>query len=827
MATYSTLIAIIYSSVYGSVIIGTSIYCLLEEIAKRKSKKESTESIYKEIETQIELNEIESKNVEEANMETANIEIDEREFAKKNDGNLLKLWVKSVWSKKSIYWAVVPHIFDQATDFGLIYEYYQGTSWNKGNDTVFDTKWFFIFSLFTIIFQRFVSTITIYTMTKNIKCTILQFLDLLIIKAIWVNYSLGLDEPCNPQRYIQILEACFESSPQILLSTSFILKSSFLNRNISEIAILSTLFSLWSLTSKIASDDKGMFPDYHDSCDNPDLYRNLKLRLKSKPPFIFFNWQYFIRVILWRFFEISSRVCVCVLFWINLGGLALLIVLGMEITICLILSFVEKTPDIMGNLMYISFGFREGYVMLFWLYRILSFYLYIILITIFSSLNFNSSKVPNYQERHNITIQNSLGFAMLIYAWIAGCIWPYIFFWLEINVMQGSGIMRISWDDEDNLQGGFSTRDLIFYIETKQFNEARQLLKFGYMPKNDYPDKNGQSRTLLGIVCDLSNDVGLINDCFTANPKQLNQISHGSETPVMLAASKRHIDAVKYLLSKGVETYHQNTYGDRLIHILCARIDNIALIAQYISNHPEEVNDKDESHGSHGTPIMRAAYAENRSTVKYLLQKAKAETHHINELGNTLLHILCEKQYDRCIDLLKEVVQSNRKLLDMVGRWGRTPIMMAAYWDHPWTVQYLLSEGADIRNIDEKGNTLLHCACYGSNNVSLVQLCFEANMEQINMVNKDGKTPIMMVGSKTINVIKGHYISSNSVYYDCKNGGTSRIIQYLLHVGAETHQKDKKGKSLLDHCKFQHENIPQEQKVMYFNDIIERLTKTM
>ena len=62
-----------------------------------------------------------------------------------------------------------------------------------------------MFGLFIIGFQRIVSSITIYFMTHNIKSTALQFIDLLIIKAIWVNYILDLEEPGNPQRYIELL----------------------------------------------------------------------------------------------------------------------------------------------------------------------------------------------------------------------------------------------------------------------------------------------------------------------------------------------------------------------------------------------------------------------------------------------------------------------------------------------------------------------------------------------------------------------------------------------------------------------------------------------
>ena len=33
-------------------------------------------------------------------------------------------WIKLTWSFKSLYLAIIPHIFDQATDVAVIYEYY-------------------------------------------------------------------------------------------------------------------------------------------------------------------------------------------------------------------------------------------------------------------------------------------------------------------------------------------------------------------------------------------------------------------------------------------------------------------------------------------------------------------------------------------------------------------------------------------------------------------------------------------------------------------------------------------------------------------------------
>ena len=116
-----------------------------------------------------------------------------------------------------------------------------------------------------------------------------------------------------------------------MLSMGFILKS---DQNIQPIIIISTLFSLWSLTSKVAADDKAIVSDE---------WKDIKFKFRKHAPFIYFNWRYLMRVIIWRFFEISSRINLIVLIWINLGGLATTIIIGVETITCVIFCIIEKT----------------------------------------------------------------------------------------------------------------------------------------------------------------------------------------------------------------------------------------------------------------------------------------------------------------------------------------------------------------------------------------------------------------------------------------------------------------------------------------------------
>ncbi len=112
-----------------------------------------------------------------------------------------------MWSKKKVYWGLVPHIFDQATDISVAVEYWL---MYKNNENVGDLNPFhyFVGTILFLFLHRLVSTLTLYYLTRNPFDALLQSFDLLLVKAIWTNYKLGSNEPSNIQRYLGIL-VCF------------------------------------------------------------------------------------------------------------------------------------------------------------------------------------------------------------------------------------------------------------------------------------------------------------------------------------------------------------------------------------------------------------------------------------------------------------------------------------------------------------------------------------------------------------------------------------------------------------------------------------------
>merc|ERR1712228_12763 len=310
------------------------------------------------------------------------------------------------------------------------------------------------------------------------------------------------------------------------------------------IVVTSAIFSLWSLTGKVAADDTILFKAE---------YKELNLRKKCPP----FNWQYLFRVIAWRFCEISSHVCMLVLIWINLGGVSLSIILSIELIGCFIFCIIDKTPDMMGNMMYLTMAHNKNGFDFFKFYRFLSHYIFLILITIFADNDFDSVSVPKYTDRNLMTFGRDLGTLFFVWSWIGGIIAHCA----SIGVMKYGGIGR----------NADTNRDIVEYLSAKQFAEAEQLLMFGVNPK---VDKNGNN--ILHGLCRFGRIKGMVwmkKYCKT-NKEYINaKNSNGERTPIMVCAfnayanyetkkeTQEREEIILYLLEQGAETHHKDELG--------------------------------------------------------------------------------------------------------------------------------------------------------------------------------------------------------------------------------------------------------------------------
>eukprot|EP01083_Nonionella_stella_P070868 189892_1 len=455
MSNYSSIVTWIYCALYGTVSLFTSIICAIHtksEYSKLQTKDTDIHDIVH----------LHRKNVSADTSDRIKSDID-------TNANLhtmtscqtcvwfLKHWGKLIYKKKKVYFSILPHIFDQATDVGVILQYH----WYMKNDphmqSNINIKYWFYLSISILCIHRIVSCLAVWMNTRNLCNVLLQSLDLLIMRCIWTNYTLNTTERSTLQRLLEIIEATFESMPQLVLSMVFLLQT----QQFDTIITLSVIISMWSLTSRVVSDDKALVNE---------------------------DWQhlgvgYLTRVSL-RFLEISSRVSLYALLWARLGGLVTFIIVAFEslflVTICI--SIHSVIP--MGNLMYfvcdtgdVGKRFtrsRSAKLYKMWIaYKLISSYIYLLLITI---------------------NRRSLGHGLMIYAWVAHFIWPCCGYclltrdddiWSDVSIFRSNDVESTGKSKELQFS---ASRDINVLYTTGRFIEVVELAAVGCkaMSVHDY-----------------------------------------------------------------------------------------------------------------------------------------------------------------------------------------------------------------------------------------------------------------------------------------------------------------------------------------------------
>eukprot|EP01084_Bolivina_argentea_P045008 82836_1 len=114
---FALIITITYASIYSFIILITSIVCAYKVRQIRKYKNKSA-SISNRSDNEQKTKEQDRTTTQKATALTADSQKKEKCYAP------IKEWFTLVREKKKIYISLVPHLFDQATDFGVAVEYW-------------------------------------------------------------------------------------------------------------------------------------------------------------------------------------------------------------------------------------------------------------------------------------------------------------------------------------------------------------------------------------------------------------------------------------------------------------------------------------------------------------------------------------------------------------------------------------------------------------------------------------------------------------------------------------------------------------------------------
>lgn len=92
-----------------------------------------------------------------------------------------------------IYGELVPHFFDQATDFGVVAEFY--IYWQDGKDDLdengdykigINVEYLFYLSIAIIILHRVISSVAVYNLTQKPSYAMYQFFDVLMVCCTFI-----------------------------------------------------------------------------------------------------------------------------------------------------------------------------------------------------------------------------------------------------------------------------------------------------------------------------------------------------------------------------------------------------------------------------------------------------------------------------------------------------------------------------------------------------------------------------------------------------------------------------------------------------------------
>eukprot|EP01083_Nonionella_stella_P208417 756362_1 len=344
----------------------------------------------------------------------------------------LKLWSQDVYKRRRCYIPIITHLLDQVTDFAVVIQFRELAMAKTSNDCGGLNMWdLFGLSIFVLLFYRIISSFLIFQSTKSLQRMMLQFVDLELFRALYVNYLCDKNEPCSPQRWITSLEATFESTPQALIQTIFLVKAGSVGD--SYIVIFSVVMSLWTIISKIVSDDRII---------SVLTARRLSLQFAAYDckKCACISWTFVCRYI-WRILDVSSRIFICSLVWLFIGGWYLFFIIIFEglalMCVCIYTKRFEFLFGIVAMVVSKSVEITQNISIGWMVYRCAVNIVLMSIITLLAYNDIHCWKCPTFEDRTGFLSSNTAVFIMFIYCWVAVVLIPILSVYLYNNVFRG------------------------------------------------------------------------------------------------------------------------------------------------------------------------------------------------------------------------------------------------------------------------------------------------------------------------------------------------------------------------------------------------------
>ena len=193
--------------------------------------------------------------------------------------------------------------------------------------------------------------------------------------------------------------------------------------------------------------------------------------------------------------------------------------------------------------------------------------------------------------------------------------------------------------------------------------------------------------------------------------------------------------------------------------------------------------------------LHRAAKAGSAAMVELLVDTCEADPNRANKYGSTPLHVAVAGGQVKVVESLI----NHHAALDVKDSKGKTPLLRSLVNcaidsnTRFKIVELLVKGGADVNQVDSKGNTLLHLPIFDH----CIELLLE-NGADVNAKNIQGRTPLynaIAIGNYyAVKVLLDHNADVHQVpLFISVSTADPGVLELLLHHGVDVNAKNSKG----------------------------------
>ncbi|XP_067662018.1 putative ankyrin repeat protein RF_0381 [Haliotis asinina] len=288
-------------------------------------------------------------------------------------------------------------------------------------------------------------------------------------------------------------------------------------------------------------------------------------------------------------------------------------------------------------------------------------------------------------------------------------------------------------------------------------------------------DNDGNN--ILHLAC-LWGNIEVVKYVLTKDIVDINGRSKCRSTPVTEAARYGHKEVLYMLSINGADMTTTDESGSNILHLAIS--DDRTECARYII--AEDFVNINASDDEGMTPLILAAQEGSGDVFALLVRKGGDLTSVDADGYNILLNACVGGNADivKYLLTLKDIVNDINKR----GKNSLTPAMVAARRGHKTVVDLLVKNGADLTQVDDNNDTILHLACDG--NVQTLKRLLSYNAVDINTRGANGRTPLLAAAA-----------CGNILVFDelLKKGAnvsmTDNEDNNILHLAADGDKKKK------------------------------------